>query len=603
MKSFSLRRLLKSLLLIVFIFVAVKAAASAFQVFVFDSDRNQLLEENKRLAHTLINSYTKLPFDNSLAKEQQFELLFSLMLLEKNPEGLSQLEMLYRAYDLPLLFKTNENLPNDADLSQLYEQYQMRLQSIGENSEYILREDIISLPEQALKLEKLQQVLVISDFQMRDEESPFLLYPLKPYFPTSYYPANPHVPYIVNDALKTFRNFEQQHSLSIDLALFTGDMTDNGHYNEVRWGIDSLDGGTIHPDSGSDDDIFTGLYADGQPNDSSDPFTTVGLENTPWYFIPGNHDGLAMGVFAMTYEPIDLFFTQLKNGTYGFMNDVSIGDINYLGSIPNIRSMFSYWWSEKPFDKVIPDKDRRLLNPADIAKEMFITTGYPPGHGMQFTHDIEKDRSFSFIEPTKNLTNNSSFAIRHIALDTNATHLMGEFSDEKMLWLESELKQANANKELVIISSHHKPIDIIDNGNDLVNLLNRYPNVIAHLVAHWHKNGMQARLGETAELSYWQIETGSMVNWPQQLRILDISLDHDTGIGVIKTTMINHQNDNPYAVSERGRFLSYLEGYLIGGDEKLLSREGGPEVRNTELLFKLPADFLEAQVLRSSSQG
>lgn len=591
MKLLSFKKVIKYLFIVIFFYFFAKYSIEIFRVFAYDGERETLLSENKSFAKKLVKSFGALPSDNSLNSDQQLDLLFSLMLLEKNPEGLSQLEMLYRAYDLPLLFKANKSFPNDTNLADLYADYRKRLEQIGQTSAYIEREDIIAKPLANFSPQSFHQVLVLSDFQMRDEESPFLLYPLKPYFPTSYYPANPHVPYIVEDALKTFRDFEKEKQLSIDLAIFTGDMTDNGQYNEVRWGIDVLDGGHVNPDSGADDDIFKGRYKNGEPNDTSDDFIATGLQKMPWYFVAGNHDGLAMGVFAMTYQPLDLFFTKLKHGSFGFMNDVSIGDTNYLGTIPNLRSMFSYWWSEKPFDKVVPDKDRRLLNPADIAKEMFVTTGFPRGHGMNYTQDLMHDRSYSFVTPSKN----SPFNIRHIVLDTNAKHLEGEFPDNKMRWLKQELQIALEEKQLVIVSSHHKPIDIYDNGSDLVTLLNSYPNVIAHLVAHWHCNNLEARLGDTPENGYWQIETDSMVNWPQQLRILDISIDTQTGVGVIKTTMINHDNANPYAVSERGRFLSYLEAYLIGGEDKLQVREGLPNTRNTLLYFKLPSAFVQAQ--------
>lgn len=592
MKYLSFKKIFIFLCLTLFVYFFVKYTSELFRVFFYDSDREQLIVEHKQFAKKLIKSFPSLPHENSLAPEQQLQLLFSLMLREKNPEGLSQLEMLYRAYDLPLLFSANTKFPDANNLSALYTDYRKRLELIGENAAYIEREDLVAKPSDQYSPNTFHQVLVVSDFQMRDEESPFLLYPLKPYFPTSYYPANPYVPYLVEDAFKTFRVFEKEKQLAIDLAIFTGDMTDNGHYNEVRWGIAALDGGYVNPDSGIDDDIFLGRYANGEPNDTSDDFYAVGLEKTPWYFVPGNHDGLAMGVFAMTYEPLDLLVTKLKEGTFRFMNDVSIGDTNYLGTIPNVRSMFSYWWSERPFDKVAADENRRLLNPIEIAQEMFVSTGLPIGHGMNHVQDIQHDRSYSFVTAAKN---NGDLAIRHIALDTNAKHPQGEFSDHKMVWLENELQTALQEKQLVIVSSHHKPVDIIDNGDNLVALLNRYPNVVAHLVAHWHRNGLVARLADNNEVSpeysYWEIETGSMVNWPQQLRILDIAVDSQTGFGHITTTMMNHHNNNPYAVSERGRFLAYLEAYLIGGEDKLISREGEANMRNTVLYFKLPKEF------------
>lgn len=585
-KTRPVKTLIQFALLALLVYLLANISLASFEVFYYEEDRNQLISQNKNTARQTLALYPELPIDHSLSSDEQKQLLFSLMLLEKHPEGLSQLEMLYHVHDLPLLFKTGEAFSGSMDLSTLYDNYRARLQTIGESGEYSQRHDFVNPPDN-FSPELLQDILVISDFQMRDEESPFLLYPLKPYFPTSYYPANPHVPYVVDDAIKTLRKFEQAQNRHIDLALFTGDMTDNGHYNEVRWGIDVLDGSVVHPDSGKDDDIFPGLFANGEPNDTADPFFAKGLEHTPWYFVPGNHDGLAMGVFQMTYAPLDLFITQLNEGTYAFMNEISVGSTNYLGNIPNIRSMLRYLWSDEPFIKVHPDEDRRLMNATEIAREMFNSFSKPKGHGMQWAVDIENNRSFSFTQPAKNTGPN----IRHIALDTNTNHPFGEFNDERMAWLTDELEEALVNQELVVVSSHHTPLDIIGNGQALIELMNSYPHVIAHLVAHRHKNAIKARPGASPELSYWEIESGSMVNWPQQLRLLQVKVDQHTGVGMLESTMLNHHNPNPYAVSERGRFLAYLEAYFHGGEDKLANREGDALARNTQLYFSLP-DFL-----------
>lgn len=269
------------------------------------------------------------------------------------------------------------------------------------------------------------------------------------------------------------------------------------------------------------------------------------------------------------------------------MNDISVGDINYLGIIPNLRGMFSHFKLAEEQKKVPADANRRLLNPVEIAQEMFISTGEPVGHGMQYVKDINVDRSYAFVTQSAS----PGIAIRHIALDTNARNPQGSFSNQKMKWLKKELQEAEKNKQLVIVSSHHKPIDIFDNGNRLVRLLKKQPHVIAHLVAHWHQNDIADRPGKHAKNGYWEIETDSMVKWPQQLRVLDVSVDKKTGIGFIKSTMINHQSDNPYAVSERGRFLTYLEAYLKGGELKLIRREGKADERNTFLYFEVPKDF------------
>ena len=64
---------------------------------------------------------------------------------------------------------------------------------------------------------------------------------------------------------------------------------------------------------------------------------------------------------------------------------------------------------------------------------------------------------------------------------------------QSISWLRAELDDAAANGQLVIVSSHHKPKDIIINGYLLIDILNEYPNVIAHLVAHSHTTRPKTR--------------------------------------------------------------------------------------------------------------
>ena len=145
-----------------------------------------------------------------------------------------------------------------------------------------------------------------------------------------------------------------------------------------------------------------------------------------------------------------------------------------------------------------------MSDQAEVALEMFNSHSHPHGHGMQHVIDQQGDlngkQHYSLIVITAWLN--------HMALDTNMPlGPEGWLTLESISWIRAELDDAVANGQLVVVSSHHKPKDIIINGALLIDILNQYPNVIAHLVAHSHENAIRARAGADAAHGYWEIES------------------------------------------------------------------------------------------------
>lgn len=554
-------------------------------------------EKNRRAARTLLQfNYPVI----SAAMKAQFpdidneaRQVFELMLQDTTTAGDSPLEFIFKATNAKLVLDGN-----NGSLKDLYIAYKQRVQTIGPTSPYVEREDLVSRPATLTTVTDVHHFAVMSDFQMRDDESPLSVNPVKFLIPSSYYPASPAIVNQVDDMVRTLRAYEVAQQKSIELAVFTGDFTDISQYNEVRIGLDVLDGGWVNPDSGADDDPIPGNFADGKPNDTYDGFDALGLSaatdsqsDIPWYYVAGNHDGLMLGNFPITDKPLNLFGKQMRGGTREMYDSIATGTKNWLGYDPSLLGFLEHLLDPASFT-IAADADRRVVNPQEIATEMFTSSGQPHGHGMQ--HVIERRGNLDGRLHYAFTSNNDR--VKHIALDTNMPIGPEGWLDlYDIAWLKQELQAAQDAGQLVIVSSHHKPRDIVLNGGLLVATLNDYPNVIAHLVAHSHINNIRARPGIDAEHGYWEIESGSMVNWPQQFRILDIQIDKASGIGMIKSTMLNHETDSPLHVAQRGRFLAYLERYLEGAPDSeasLTDSEGAAEDRNARLYFKVPTGVL-----------
>lgn len=524
--------------------------------------------------------------------ETEATAVFDLMLQNTVKANASPLEFIFDATNTPLVLQSD----TAGSLFDLYVAYKQRVNLIGENAAHLERTELVA-PAPGSQFESLQHFAVMSDFQMRDEESPLNVNLIKSLISAAYYPASAHITYQVDDMVRTLRQYEADHNQAIEMAVFTGDFADISQYNEIRFGIDVLDGNWVDPDTGADEDPIAGTFADGLPNDTYDGFQALGLNGVgdqadiPWYYVPGNHDGLVLGNVPITDAPLNLFGKKIRGGTREFFDQISTGSVNWLGYKPSLSGFLEHLFDGNSF-YIAPDAMRRVVNPAEIAAEMFNSTSQPAGHGMQRVIEqhgsLDGRQHYSFVSDNGRL--------RHIALDTNS--LLGPngwLTLQDLGWLKQELEAATAQQQLVIVSSHHKPDDIIMNGPLLVATLNQYPNVIAHLVAHTHYNNIRPRPGIDAQHGYWEIESGSMVNWPQQFRILDVQVDKASGTGVIVSTMLNHATDSPLHISNRGRFLAYLETYLeasFSGEDALVNAEGEAEDRNTRLYFAVPAAVL-----------
>jgi hypothetical protein len=112
--------------------------------------------------------------------------------------------------------------------------------------------------------------------------------------------------------------------------------------------------------------------------------------------------------------------------------------------------------------------------------------------------------------------------------------------------------------------------------------------VIAWINGHSHRNQVWARPGGTR--GFWEINTASHVDFPQQSRLLEIA-DNADGTLSIFCTMIDHAAPGSWSGSLANTVqLAALARELSANDwqDRAVDRDGDLGDRNVELVIQVP---------------
>ncbi|HEV2140743.1 MAG TPA: metallophosphoesterase [Candidatus Dormibacteraeota bacterium] len=346
---------------------------------------------------------------------------------------------------------------------------------------------------------------------------------------------------------------------SVELVAVTGDAVDNTQRNELANFLALLDGGTVHPDSGSpgyegvqctdwpeeifwkpdgpaDGDVFQRTLGfpqhRGLLEEAVQPFASTGLR-APWLRCYGNHEQLCQGVGVVNAD--------LASAMAGTRKPVALPPDLDRNRAVEIFTRRPEEFMTGAARTVSADPERRPIHRTDLMRASY------------YVYD--------------------SGPLRYITLDTvrDAGGADGTVGLAQLEWLKQHLGEAP--DRLVVLLSHHGSERLSD-GDGLLALLKGFRNVVLWLNGHTHINRIRPRG------TFWEVTTGSLVDWPCQARLVELHRTRE-GMLAIRCTMLDHD----------GAGLAGLHRELAGNvpaagfDSRL---PGTPSDRNAVLLLEPP---------------
>jgi metallophosphoesterase (TIGR03767 family) len=300
-------------------------------------------------------------------------------------------------------------------------------------------------------------------------------------------------------------------------------------WDERYWHPEAEDGGRV--------DLPTGHY--GYPNvpgliaAARKPFKSSGLRH-PWFSVHGNHDALLQGTVA-----VDDALNELATGDkriVGLAQEQTPFDA--IEAIPTVGPARYIHTDDSPTQEITPNAARRLTSPGKFAELHLKSSSLPTGHG--FTSKNVVDGTAHYVTQIGDLI--------LVALDTVNHHggFEGSITESQLRWLKSTLEKFS--NQYVVIASHHPSPAIINDyqpegteprvlGPEILSTLMNHKNVLVWINGHEHENQIILNVGPDGRVLP-EINTASIIDWPQQARILEFSVDSESAY--ITSTVINH---------------------------------------------------------------
>ncbi len=402
----------------------------------------------------------------------------------------------------------------------------------------------------------------MSDTHLTDKESPaqaiYYGYEAGPLSNISAYSAIIlYTTHVLDAAIQTVNVLNKR--TPFDFGIDLGDAVNNNQYNELRWFIDVFDGQRITPSSGA--------HLGATTIDYQKPYQAAGLDKSiKWYQAMGNHDPfwtgcllandyiketivsssiLNLGSSSASYAGLSLrgFYMGVVDGTTKYGDIIDVGPVEYYLNPP----------------KVAPDPDRRSLSIRDWMGEFLKSTTLPAGHGV--TNELINDGLLCYTFHPR-----ADIPLKVIVLDDidKGGSANGTLDYQRYDWLVKELDEGEAAGELMIVCAHipihpYAPPPTWSDPDTpsyytlfatysmiseeaLLQKLWTYQNLIMWVSGHVHRSAITNQPPGAAGISsdytgdlthgFWEVETPSLRDFPQQFRHFEIVRNSDNNISI-----------------------------------------------------------------------
>lgn len=378
----------------------------------------------------------------------------------------------------------------------------------------------------------------------------------------------------------------------IDFGIFLGDAVNNAQKNELEMYLDVIEGRLVNPNS-NPSTTYTTEY--------TQPFKAEGLD-VPWYQVLGNHDHFWEGSQSFTdkVQKAAIGDTIMKQGL-GQGTQSTEGNVVYGGTIdpatPYGKIVMSGYATpgDEINHKIVPNVERQIITGKDFINMI------PRGHGLKldttkdplgcYTLQPKADVPVTLIVLDNTADQEQKFTDRSAtAAGTNAA--LSFLSNDKLVWLKKQMDQAQAANKLIVVATHI-PLGIEQmwssssevSRKTFVETLNSYPNMALLLAGHRHLNTVTLFPKADKTDGFWQVETASLRDFPQQFKMININVNNNGTVSIFANSV------DP--IMEKGSMMETARKYAIGASQIYPEPRGmtiPPEksrVENVELLKKL----------------